>query len=141
VPYKGASPAVNDVIAGQVQLMIGNLPPILPHIKSGKLRALGVTTATRFAATPDLPPIVETVPGYESLAWFGLFAPAGTPREIITRWHAGTVEVLALPEIRDRVVQLGFDAVGNSPEAYAAIVRADIAKWQRVVKQSGARAE
>ena len=141
VPYKGASPAITDVIAGQVQLMIGNLPPILPHIKSGKLRALGVTTATRFAATPDLPPIAETVPGYESLAWFGLFAPAATPKELVTKWHADVVAVLALPDIRDRVVQLGFQAVGNTPEAYAALIRNDIAKWQRVVKVSGAKAD
>ena len=141
VPYKGASPAITDVIAGQVQLMIGNLPPILPHIKSGKLRALGVTTATRFAATPDLPPIAETVPGYESLAWFGLFAPAATPKELVNRWHADVVAVLALPDIRDRVVQLGFQAVGNTPEAYAALIRNDIAKWQRVVKVSGAKAD
>ena len=141
VPYKGASPAITDVIAGQVQLMIGNLPPILPHIKSGKLRALGVTTATRFAATPDLPPIAETVPGYESLAWFGLFAPAATPKELVNKWHADVVAVLALPDIRDRVVQLGFQAVGNTPEAYAALIRNDIAKWQRVVKVSGAKAD
>ena len=141
VPYKGASPAITDVIAGQVQLMIGNLPPILPHIKSGKLRALGVTTATRFAATPDLPPIAETVPGYESLAWFGLFAPAATPKELVNKWHADVVAVLALPDIRDRVVQLGFQAVGNTPEAYAALIRNDIAKWQHVVKVSGAKVD
>ena len=141
IPYKGASPAIADVMAGQVQLMIGNLPPILPHIKSGKLRALGVTTATRFAATPDLPPMLETVPGYESLAWFGLFTPAATPKDAVAKWHADVVSVLALPEIRERIVQLGFDTVGNTPEAYATLVRADIAKWQRVVKQSGAKVD
>ena len=141
VPYKGASPAITDVIAGQVHLMIGNLPPILPHIKSGKVRALGVTTTTRFAATPDLPPISETVPGYESLAWFGLFAPVGTPKEVIAKWHADSTAVLALPDIRERVLQLGFDVVGNTPEAYAALVKNDIAKWQRVVKASGAKAD
>ena len=141
VPYKGSSPAITDVIAGQVQLMIGNLPPILPFIKSGKVRALGVTTTTRFAATPDVPPISDTVTGYESLAWFGLFAPAATPKDILTKWHADVVAVLALPEIRERVAQLGFDVVGNTPEAYAALVRSDIAKWQKVVKASGAKAD
>ncbi|MBL8311025.1 MAG: tripartite tricarboxylate transporter substrate binding protein [Burkholderiales bacterium] len=141
VPYKGSSPAVADVIGGQVQLLIGNLPPILPHIKSGKVRALGVSTATRFAATPDLPPVAETVPGFESLAWFGLFAPAGTPRDILARWHTDVVAVLALPDIRERVAQLGFDVVGNTPDAYATLVKNDIAKWQRVVKASGAKAE
>ena len=141
VPYKGSSPAITDVIAGQVQLMIGNLPPILPFIKSGKVRALGVTTTTRFAATPDVPPISDTVTGYESLAWFGLFAPAATPKDILTKWHADVVAVLALPDIRERVAQLGFDVVGNTPEAYAAMVRSDIAKWQKVVKASGAKAD
>lgn len=141
VPYKGSSPAITDVIAGQVQLMIGNLPPILPHIKSGKVRALGVTTTTRFAATPEVPPVSETVAGYESLAWFGLFAPVGTPKELLAKWHADSVAVLALPDIRERVAQLGFDVVGNTPEAYAALIRNDIAKWQRVVKASGARAD
>ncbi len=141
VPYKGSSPAITDVIAGQVQLMIGNLPPILPFIKSGKVRALGVTTTTRFATTPDVPPISETVPGYESLAWFGLFAPAATPKEILTKWHDDVVAVLALPEIRERVAQLGFDVVGNTPEAFAVLVRGDIAKWQKVVKASGAKAD
>ena len=141
VPYKGSSPAITDVIAGQVQLMIGNLPPILPFIKSGKVRALGITTTTRFAATPDVPPISDTVNGYESLAWFGLFAPAATPKDILTKWHADVVAVLALPEIRERVAQLGFEVVGNTPEAYAALVRSDIAKWQKVVKASGAKAD
>ncbi len=141
VTYKGSSPAVADLIGGQVQLMIGNLPPILPHIKSGKVRALGVSTATRFAATPDLPPVADTVPGYESLAWFGLFAPAATPKEIVAKWHADVVAVLATPEIRERVAQLGFEVVGNTPEAYATLVKNDIAKWQRVVKASGAKAE
>ena len=141
VPYKGSSPAITDVIAGQVQLMIGNLPPILPHIKSGKVRALGVTTTTRFAATPEVPPVSETVAGYESLAWFGLFAPVGTPKELLAKWHVDSVAVLALPDIRERVAQLGFDVVGNTPEAYAALIRNDIAKWQRVVKASGARAD
>lgn len=141
VPYKGSSPAITDVIAGQVQLMIGNLPPILPFIKSGKVRALGVTTTTRFAATPDVPPISETVSGYESLAWFGLFAPAATPKEILTKWHDDVAAVLALPEIRERVAQLGFAVVGNTPEAFAALVRGDIAKWQKVVKASGAKAD
>ena len=141
VPYKGSSPAITDVIAGQVQLMIGNLPPILPFVKSGKVRALGVTTTMRFAATPDIPPISDTVSGYESLAWFGLFAPAATPKEIVAKWHADVVAILALTEIRERVAQLGFDVVGNGPEAYAALIRNDIAKWQRVVKASGAKAD
>jgi tripartite-type tricarboxylate transporter receptor subunit TctC len=141
IPYKGSSPAITDVIAGQVQLVIGNLPPILPHIKSGKVRALGVTTTTRFAAIADVPPMAETVPGYESLAWFGLFAPAGTAKDIINKWHDDTVAVLAMPEVRERIAQMGFDVVGNAPDVFAALVKSDIVKWQRVVKLSGAKAD
>ena len=139
VPYKGATPAITDVMSGQVQLMIGNLPPMLPHIRSGKLRLLGVTTPRRFAAVADAPPIAETVSGYESLAWFGIFAPATTPKDVIARWHADTVAVLAMPDVRERIVALGFDVVGNTPEQYNAIVKADIEKWTRVVKASGAK--
>jgi tripartite-type tricarboxylate transporter receptor subunit TctC len=141
VPYKGASPAITDVIGGQVQLMIGNLPPMLPHIKSGKLRLLGVTTPKRFAAVPDAPPIADTIAGYESLAWFGVFAPSATPKDIVAKWHADTVAALALPDVKEKISQLGFDVVGNTPEQYAAVVRADIVKWTKVVKASGAKAE
>ena len=141
IPYKGAGPAITDVMAGHAQLMIGNLPQFLPHIKSGKLRALAVTSAARFAATPDLPTVAEAVPGYEARSWFGLFAPAATPREVITKWHADAVSVLSMPEVSKRIVELGFDVVGNTPDAFAALVRDDIAKWQRVVKQSGAKVD
>jgi tripartite-type tricarboxylate transporter receptor subunit TctC len=141
IPYKGAGPAIADVMAGHAQLMIGNLPQFLPHIKSGKLRALAVTSTTRFAATPDLPPMAESVPGYEARSWFGLFAPAATPKEVVAKWHADAVAVLAIPEISKRIVELGFDVVGNSSEAFGALVREDIAKWQRVVKLSGAKVD
>jgi tripartite-type tricarboxylate transporter receptor subunit TctC len=141
IPYKGAGPAIADVMAGHAQLMIGNLPQFLPHIKSGKLRALAVTSTTRFAATPDLPPMAESVPGYEARSWFGLFAPAATPKEVVAKWHADAVAVLAIPEISKRIIELGFDVVGNSPDAFGALVREDIAKWQRVVKMSGAKVD
>jgi tripartite-type tricarboxylate transporter receptor subunit TctC len=141
VPYKGAGPAITDVIGGQVQLMIGNLPPILPHIKSGKLRALGVTTVKRFSAVPELAPVAETVPGYESLAWFGLFAPSAVAKDIVNKWHFDTVAVLALPDVKEKIAQMGFDVVANRPDEFAAIVKSDIAKWQNVVKRSGAKAD
>jgi tripartite-type tricarboxylate transporter receptor subunit TctC len=141
VPYKGASPAINDLIGGQVQLMIGNLPPILPHIKSGKLRALGVTTSKRFAAVADLPPVGETVAGYESLAWFGLFAPSAVSREILSKWHLDSVAILAMADIKERIAQMGFEVVANRPDEFATIVKSDIAKWQQVVKASGAKAD
>ncbi|MGL4231111.1 MAG: tripartite tricarboxylate transporter substrate binding protein, partial [Casimicrobium sp.] len=139
IPYKGASPAITDVMGGQAQLMIGNLPPMLPHIKSGKLRLLAVTTPKKFAAVPDAPPMAETVAGFESLAWFGVFAPSATPKDIIAKWHTDTVAVLAMPDVKEKIVQLGFDVVGNTPDQYATIVKSDIAKWTKVVKASGAK--
>jgi tripartite-type tricarboxylate transporter receptor subunit TctC len=141
IPYKGATPAITDTISGVTQLMIGNLPPILPHIKSGKLKALGVTTLTRAAALPDVPAVADTVSGYESLAWFGLFAPANTPSDVIAKWHNEIVRVVKLPDVRERIEKMGFDVVANSPQEYATIVRNDIRKWQRVVQMSGAKAE
>ncbi len=139
VPYKGASPAITDVIAGQAQLMIGNLPPMLPHIKAGKLRLLAVTTPKRFAAVPDAPPMADAVAGFESLAWFGLFAPAATPKDVVARWHSEIAAVLANTEVREKIVSLGFDVVGNTPDQFSAIVAGDIAKWSKVVKASGAK--
>jgi tripartite-type tricarboxylate transporter receptor subunit TctC len=139
IPYKGASPAITDVMGGQAQLMIGNLPPMLPHIKSGKLRLLAVTTPKRFAVVPDAPPMADTVAGFESLAWFGVFAPSATPKDIVVKWHTDTIAVLAMPDVKEKIVQLGFDVVGNTPEQYAAIVKSDIAKWTKVVKASGAK--
>ncbi len=141
IPYKGATPAITDTLAGVTQLMIGNLPPILPHIKSGKLKAIAVTTMTRTSALPDVPPMADTISGYESLAWFGLFAPANTPKEIIAKWHEELVRVLKLADVRERIEKMGFDVVGNSPDQYATIVRNDIKKWQRVVLMSGAKSD
>ncbi|MGZ5152629.1 MAG: tripartite tricarboxylate transporter substrate-binding protein, partial [Burkholderiales bacterium] len=112
------------------------------HIKSGKLRGLAVTTAQRSPSTPDLPTISEAgVPGYDAGTWYGLLVPAGTPREIVIRLHTESLKLLKQPDVKERLDSAGFEAIGNTPEQFAAFIRAEIDKWARVVKASGARAE
>jgi tripartite-type tricarboxylate transporter receptor subunit TctC len=140
IPYKGSAPALADLLGGQADLMFDNLPPSLPHIKSGRLHALAVTTARRSAAMPDLPTMAEAgVPGYESGSWFGVLAPAGTPKDIVNRLNAEIVKALAVPEIRERLQAQGAEPVGNTPEQFAAFIRSEITKWAKVVKDSGAK--
>jgi tripartite-type tricarboxylate transporter receptor subunit TctC len=142
VPYKGATPALTDLIAGQVQVFIGNLPPILSHVKSGKLRALAVTTARRHPGLPEVPTVAESgLAGYETVAWFGLFAPAGTPREVVRRLNREINAILAQPEIRERLLGIGMEPTPGSPEDFTARQTADIAKWRKVVADSGARVD
>ena len=140
VPYKGATPALTDLIGGQVQLMIGNLPPILPHVKSGKLRALAVTTSKRHPGLPDVPTVAESgLAGFETVAWFGLFAPAGTPRDVVTRLNREVNAIIARPEIREKLLAMGMEPTPGTPEDYGARQARDIAKWKKVVAESGAR--
>ncbi len=137
VPYKGTGPATVDLVAGQVQLSMPNVLTALPQIKGGKLRALGVTSAKRATGLPDIPAIAETVPGYEAIQWYGLLAPAGTPREIVGKVQAETARILVLPEVKARLASDGADAVGNRPDEFAAYIRAELAKWGKVVKTGG----
>jgi tripartite-type tricarboxylate transporter receptor subunit TctC len=140
VPYKGSAPALQDLIAGQVQLMFDNLPPSLPQIKAGKLRALAVTTAKRSPALPDLPTIAESgLPGFESSSWFGLLAPAGTPQPIVAKLNAEVNAWLATPEAKEKLLASGANPAGGSPEDFAKHIAAETAKWQKVVKESGAK--
>ncbi len=142
VPYKGSAPAVTDLIGGQVQLMFDNLPTSLPYIKAGKLRALAITSATRTPALPELPTMIESgLAGFDIGSWFGVFAPAGTPKEIITRVNADIQKSMQTQEMRDKLLQLGAQPVGLGPEAFAAHVKAEMARWAKVVKESGATAE
>jgi len=137
VPYKGASPALTDVIAGRIAMFIGNLPPAMPHIKSGAVRALAVTTAQRSPLVPDLPTLAESgLPGFETVAWFGLFAPAGTPKEIVAKLQTEVARIVREPDIRERIAVLGGEPVGNTPDAVAAIVKGGVAKWKKVVKDA-----
>jgi tripartite-type tricarboxylate transporter receptor subunit TctC len=140
VPYKGSTPALTDLIGGQVQVMIGNLPPMLPQVKAGKLRALAVTTLKRYPGLPEVPTVAESgLAGFETVAWFGLFAPAGTPKDIVSRLNREVNAIVSQPEIRERLLGLGMEPALGSPEDYTARQAADIAKWKKVVAQSGAK--
>ncbi len=142
IPYKGTSPGVVDLLAGQVTVMTPNVLTALPHIKAGKLRALAVTSAKRSEALPDIPTIAEAgLPGYDSTQWYGVLAPAGTPHEIVARLHAEIVRALRLPGVRERLAADGAEAVGSTPEEFAAFIRSEIEKWAAVAKSAGIRPE
>jgi len=142
VPYKGSSPAVTDLLGGQVQMMFDNMPSSLPYAKAGKLRALAVTSMTRSAALPDVPTMDEEgLKGFDATSWFGLLAPAGTPKDIVAKLNAASVKALASAEMRERLAAQGADPVGNTPEQFAAFIKAEIDKWAKIVKASGARVD
>ena len=138
VPYKGSTPGVIDLMAGHVALMTNSVATLLAHVRSGKLRALGVGSARRVSAAPEIPTVAESgLPGYESAQWSGLLAPAGTPQEIIARLHRETIAVLRAPDTRERIAGDGSELVANSPEEFAAFLKADLVKWAAVVKATG----
>jgi tripartite-type tricarboxylate transporter receptor subunit TctC len=140
VPYKGSGPAITDLLGGQVQAMFDNMPSALPHVKAGKLRAIAVTSLKRSPSAPDVPTIDESgLPGFDVGSWFGLMAPKGTPKEIITRINAESNKALASAEIKERFLELGAAPAPMSPEAYGDFIRSEIRKWAEVVKVSGAR--
>jgi tripartite-type tricarboxylate transporter receptor subunit TctC len=142
VPYKGATPALTDLIAGQVAMFMGNLPPAMGHIKSGRVKALAVTTSQRSSLVPEIPTVAESgLPGFETVAWFGIFAPTGTPKEIVQRLADETAKVVQRPEIREAIAALGGEPVGNSPAAFAAIVKGDLAKWRKVVTEANVKVD
>ncbi len=142
VPYKGSGLAFGDLIAGHVSLMTPSVLSALPHVKSGKLRAYGVTSAKRARGAPDIPTIAEAgVPGYEAVQWFGVLAPAGTPREVIAKLHAGVAHALQDAGMRKRFIGDGAEPIGSSPEEFAALIRSDMAKWAKVIKDAGIRPE
>jgi tripartite-type tricarboxylate transporter receptor subunit TctC len=142
VPYKGAPQAVTDVLAGNMNMMFNSIAPIVGHIKTGRVRVLGIASAKRSPQLPNVPTIGEAgVPGFEAVNWFGLFVPAKTPQRIITRLNDALVKVLHTPETRSQFAMLGADVVGSSPEEFAAFVRRDMAKYAKVVKLSGAKVD
>ncbi|MGJ7566628.1 tripartite tricarboxylate transporter substrate binding protein [Variovorax sp. GB1R11] len=141
IPYKGTAPAVQDLLAGQVQLMFAAVGNVKAHIQAGKLKALGVTTAKRLPAFPDVPAIAEALPGYESSAWFGLFGPARLPADVARKLGDAARHALQQPDMRKRLETEGAIPVGNSPEQFAAFVQSEIPRWAKVVKFSGAKPE
>ena len=140
-PYKGRQYAIPDLMGGSIQLMFDNMPSALPMAREGKIRAIAVTTAKRSNAAPEIPTVAETVPGFEATTWFALFAPANTPRPVIDRLNAEVQRVYRLPEVQERLKSLGLEAVLSSPEELSRYQASEIAKWAKVVKDSGARAE
>jgi tripartite-type tricarboxylate transporter receptor subunit TctC len=142
VPYKGSGPAVTDVVGGRVPVMCDSITSAQPHVRAGRLRALGVTSATRSATMPEVPTLAEAgVSGYEMNPWFGLFAPAGTPAAVVARIHADVTRTLARPEVRERLMTIGAEPMRGTPEQFAAMIRADLDKWGRLVKSAGITAE
>ena len=142
VPYKGMQQVITEIIGGRLQLMSDNVTSVLPHVTSGRLRALGVTGARRIPLAPDIPTVAEAgVPGYEITAWGGYIAPAGTPGPIVTKLNAEINKVIASPAIRERWLALGIEPVGGTAERFAAHVKAETAKWTAVIKRAGIKAE
>ena len=142
VPYKGNAGAINDLLAGRVQMFFSNLVTAMPHARAGKLRAIAVTTKKRSPQAPEVPAIAEGgLPSYEVTNWIGLFAPAGTPRTIVARLNREIVTVLSASEMKERFRTQGVDLVSSTPEEFGAFIRAEISKWSRVVKESGAKPE
>jgi tripartite-type tricarboxylate transporter receptor subunit TctC len=141
VPYKGRQFAIPDLMGGSIQLMFDNMPSALPLVKEGKLRALAQTTARRSSAAPDVPTVAETVPGFEATSWFAVYAPAGTPRDVVLKLNAEIQRVFKLPDVVDRLKSLGLELWLSSPEELAAFQQKEIAKWAKVVKDSGAKAD
>ncbi len=140
VPYKGGAPSTLAVLSGEVQITFATLPGAMPHIKSGKLKGLAVTTAKRSPAVPAVPTIAESgLPGFDVSSWAGLMAPAGTPKGVVQKLNAATLKALANPEMRERLAGEGAEPVGNTPEQFAAFVKVELAKWARAIKQAGAQ--
>jgi tripartite-type tricarboxylate transporter receptor subunit TctC len=143
LPYRGSAPAVSDLLAGNTNVMFDNLPSALPHIKSGRLKALAVTSRVRSSALPDTPTIEEAanLKGFDASSWFGLFAPAGTSRTIVDKIQADVAKALAVPEVRERFVAQGAQPGGSTPDQFAAFIRAETDKWTKVVKISNAKVD
>lgn len=141
VPYRGTPPALTDLIAGNVTFMFANILSVLPQVQNGRLRALAITSAKRSAVTPTLPTIAETYPGFESGSWYALFAPSGTPKEAVARLHDAVTRAMQSSEVRDKFIAQGAEPLAGTPQDAAAYTRAEVAKWGRVVKASGARVD
>jgi tripartite-type tricarboxylate transporter receptor subunit TctC len=135
IPYKGTALAMPDLISGKVELLFDSLPTGLPHVREGRLRALGVTSLKRSPLVPDLPPVADTVPGFESNTWFGLFGPKGLPADILAKVNTAANQALADAEVKDKLARLGIEGVGSTPEQFTRMVAADTAKWKKIIAE------
>ncbi len=138
---KGGAFAMTDLIGGQIELSFENAPNCVPHVQSGRLRAIGVTTHTRAQALPDTPPIADAVPGFEVGSWQGLFVPAGVPPAIVSKLNTEVRRILALDDVRSRIVGLGAEVATNTPEQFVEFIKVEMTKWEKVVKAAGARVD
>ena len=142
IPYKGVVAAIPDLLGGRVTMMFGPIPVVLPLVREGKLRALAVTSLKRSPALPELPTVDESgVRGFEVTLWGGLLAPAGTPATILRKLHLETVNALAQPDVRAKFADLGLEGLGNSPDEFAAVIKSEIPRWARLIKESGIKPE
>lgn len=142
IPYKGGGPAVISIVGGETAILFATIPSSIQHFQSGKLSALAVSSLKRNVALPDIPSIAEAaIPGFEAIEWNGVLVPAGTPRAVIDRLHQAIAKALAIPEVRERIIGLGADPVGNSPEQFAAFIKKEIATWATVIKEVGITVE
>ena len=142
IPYKGSAPVVTDLLAGQVDIMFDNLPNVIGHVRAGKMKALAVSTAQRSALAPEVPTVAEAgVPGYELAVWFGVLAPAGTPRDIVARLNAEIVKALNSPDVKDRFARQGVEVRTSTPEQFGEFLRAEVARWAKVIQDAGIKAD
>jgi len=142
VPYKGGAPALADLAAGQLSMMIENVPGTMPFVRSGKMKALAITSRTRSPIAPELPTMIEAgVPDYEMIGWNGFFFPKGTPAEIVNRLQAELAKVLAKPEVKEQLTTIGAEPVGDSPQAFAAFFRNETVRWGKLIKDLGIKPE
>ena len=141
VPYKGGVPALNDLMGGQVSMIIENMPQLLPQVRAGKIRALAVTTQQRSLAILDLPAVAEILPGYEATTWFGVLAPAKTPQEIVRKVQSDVAKIGMLPDVKERFIGLGADVIATTPEAFATHLRSELSRFSKVIKDANIKAE
>ena len=142
IPYRGSAPVVTDLLAGQIDVMFDNVPNVIQHVRAGKMKALGVSTAKRSALAPEVPSLNEAgVPGYDLSVWFGVLAPAGTPREIVQRLNTEIVRILQSAEVKERFLKQGVDVQTSTPEQFDAFVRSEVGRWAKVIKDAGIRAD
>jgi tripartite-type tricarboxylate transporter receptor subunit TctC len=142
IPYKGGAPAIADLIAGQIPIMFDNVPPLLPHVRAGRIQALAVTSLGRVSVLPEVPSLHELgLKDFDAVGWNGLLAPANTPRDIVLRVNAEVVRILRVPQVRDQLTAQGADIVGNTPEQFAEWIRVEIRKWAEVIRVSGAKVD
>ena len=141
IPYRGTALAIPDLMSGKIDVLFDSLPSGLPHVREGRLKALGITSAKRSPLLPDLPAISESVPGYETVTWFGLYGPKGLPADIVTRVNTGINQALQDADVKDRLARLGIEPAGGTPQQFARMAEADRAKWKKIIVERGLTAD